>query len=71
MGGSSAPPAPPAVTIPPPIPAIQSPQGIAAGQTVATRAQSATGPAATVLTGANGLQQANQAPAATKTLLGS
>jgi hypothetical protein len=64
MGGT-----PPAVSIPPPIPAVQSPQGIKAGQDAATRAQSATGPAATIQTGPNGLS--SPATTGTKTLLGS
>jgi hypothetical protein len=67
MGGSA--PSPQAVTVPPPIPQVQSPQGIQAAKTTATRAQSAVGPAATIVTGPNGLTQ----PANTgqKTLLGS
>ena len=62
-------PTPPAVSVPPPIPAVQSPQGIKAGQDAATRAQSAVGPAATIQTGANGLS--TPASTGTKTLLGS
>lgn len=68
MGLMSAPSAP-AVTVPPPIPATQSPQGLQASQSTATRAQSATGPAATINTGPNGLAQ--PANTGTKTLLGS
>jgi hypothetical protein len=67
MGGSA--PTPPAVSVPPPIPAVQSPQGIQAGKTIQQRAQSATGPAATVETGPNGLTA--PATTGTKTLLGS
>jgi hypothetical protein len=68
MGGSSAPSAP-AVSVPPPIPTVQSPQGIQAAKTTQQRAQAATGPAATVVTGPNGLTQ--PANTGTKTLLGS
>lgn len=67
MGGSA--PTPPAVTVPPPIPAVQSPEGMQAAATTAKRAQSATGPAATIATGPNGLQ--SPASTGTKTLLGS
>jgi hypothetical protein len=67
MGGSA--PTPPAVTVPPPIPAVQSPAGIQAAKTATTRAQSATGPAATIATGPNGLT--SPASTGTKTLLGS
>lgn len=67
MGGSA--PTPPAVTVPPPIPVVQSPQGIEAGKTAVARAQSATGPAGTIQTGPNGLTQ--PANTGTKTLLGS
>lgn len=67
MGGSA--PSVPAVTVPPPIPATQSPQGIKAATTVQQRAQSAIGPAATIDTGANGLS--TPASTGTKTLLGS
>lgn len=66
MGGSA--PTPPAVTVPPPIPAVQSPQGIQAAKDTATRAQSAIGPAATINTGPNGLT--SPASTGTKTLLG-
>jgi hypothetical protein len=68
MGGSSAP-AAPAVTVPPPIPTVQTPAAIAAGTTAVTRAQSAIGPAATIQTGPNGLTA--PATTGTKTLLGS
>lgn len=64
LGGS-----PPSVSTPPPIPAVQSPQGIKVGQDTAARAQSATGPAATIQTGANGVT--TPASTGTKTLLGS
>jgi|HubBroStandDraft_4_1064222.scaffolds.fasta_scaffold15186_3 hypothetical protein len=69
MGGSSAPAAPPAVTIPPPIPAIQAPAGIQAATTTATRASNATGPQSMIDTGPNGLT--SPASTGTKTLLGS
>lgn len=67
--GSSSPPSAPSVTVPPPIPTVQSPQGIQAASDTAARAKAATGPAATITTGPNGLT----APAntGTKTLLGS
>lgn len=68
MGGSSAP-SVPAVTVPPPIPAIQSPAGIQAAKSTDQRAQNAVGPAATIQTGANGLT--SPATVGTKTLLGS
>jgi hypothetical protein len=64
MGGS-----PPAVSVPPPIPAVQSPQGIKAGQSAAQRAQQAIGPAATDVTGPAGVT--SPANTGTKTLLGS
>lgn len=67
--GSSSPPAAPAVTVPPPIPAIQAPAGIQAAKDTASRAQSATGAAATIQTGPTGL--ATPATTGTKTLLGS
>lgn len=67
MGGSA--PAVPAITVPPPIPAIQSPAGIQAANATQTRAQNAFGPAATIATGANGV--ATPATTGTKTLLGS
>jgi hypothetical protein len=67
MGGSA--PTPPAVTVPPPIPAIQSPSGAQAAASATTRAQNAVGPAATIETGANGLT--SPATTGTKTLLGS
>lgn len=67
MGGSA--PTPPAVTIPPPIPAIQSPAGAQAASTATSRAQGARGPASTIETGANGLT--SPATTGTKTLLGS
>ena len=67
MGGSA--PTPPAVTVPPPIPAVQAPAAIQAAKDTATRAQSAVGPAATIATGPNGLTQPAQT--GTKTLLGS
>lgn len=67
MGGSA--PTPPAVTVPPPIPTIQTPAAIQAGKSTATRAQSAVGPAATIDTGPNGLT--TPASTGTKTLLGS
>jgi hypothetical protein len=67
MGGSA--PKAPDVTVPPPIPVVQSPASIAAGKAVQGRAQNAMGPSAMIDTGPNGLQ----APATTsaKTLLGS
>lgn len=67
MGGSA--PAVPAVTVPPPIPAVQSPAGIQAANSTQTRAQNAFGPAATIQTGPNGLS--TPASTGTKTLLGS
>jgi hypothetical protein len=67
MGGSA--PSVPAVTVPPPIPTVQSPQGLQAANSTKTRAQSATGPAATINTGPNGLE--SPATTGTKTLLGS
>lgn len=67
MGGSA--PTPPSVTVPPPIPAIQSPQGAQAAASVTQRATSAVGPAATIQTGPNGLN--SPASTGTKTLLGS
>ncbi|CAJ0778874.1 MULTISPECIES: hypothetical protein [Ralstonia] len=68
MGGSSAP-SVPAVTVPPPIPQVQSPAGLKAASDTAARAQNAVGPAATIGTTPNG----TTAPATTgtKTLLGS
>lgn len=66
MGGS---PSVPAVTVPPPIPAVQSPAGIQASTTAQTRAQSAIGPQAMIDTGPNGLT--TPASTGTKTLLGS
>lgn len=66
--GSHAP-AVPAVTVPPPIPAIQSPQGAQAAASTTTRAQSAFGPSSTIDTGPNGLT--TPASTGTKTLLGS
>lgn len=68
MGMSGAP-AVPAVTVPPPIPAIQSPAGAQAMSATATRATNAFGPAATIDTGPNGLT--TPASTGTKTLLGS
>lgn len=67
MGGSA--PAVPTVTVPPPIPAIQSPVGAQAMSAVTTRAQSAVGPSATIATSPNGLS--TPATTGTKTLLGS
>lgn len=67
MGGSA--PSAPAVTVPPPIPTVQTPAQIKAATDTQTRAQNAIGPAATILTGANGLTQ--PATTGTKTLLGS
>lgn len=66
MGGSA--PTPPAVTVPPPIPAIQSPAGIQAASSATTRATNAMGPAGTIDTGPNGLT--SPATTGTKTLLG-
>jgi hypothetical protein len=68
MGMGSAP-SVPSVSVPPPIPAVQSPAGLAAGKATTTRATSATGPAATIDTGPNGLT--TPANTGTKTLLGS
>jgi hypothetical protein len=67
MGGSA--PSVPAVTVPPPIPAIQSPAGAQAMQSTTQRAQNAFGPSSTIDTGANGLT--TPASTGTKTLLGS
>ncbi|MGF6764044.1 hypothetical protein P3T24_004375 [Paraburkholderia sp. GAS33] len=67
MGGSA--PSVPAVTVPPPIPAVQSPAGIQAATTAQQRATNETGPAAMDLTGPNGLTA--PATTGTKTLLGS
>jgi hypothetical protein len=71
MGGHSSSAAPPAVTIPPPIPALQSPQGVAVGTAVAQRANGAFGTSATIApTGAQGVT--NPSPTtSSKTLLGS
>lgn len=59
----------PAVSIPPPIPAIQSPAGAQAMNSATTRAQNAIGPQDMVQTGPNGLS--SPATTGTKTLLGS
>lgn len=68
MGSSSAPSAP-AVSVPPPIPQVQSPAGIKAATTVTQRAQSALGPSSTIGTSATGLS--TPANTGLKTLLGS
>ncbi|CAJ0803076.1 hypothetical protein LMG18090_04386 [Ralstonia mannitolilytica] len=68
MGGSSAP-SVPAVTVPPPIPQVQSPAGLKAATDTATRAQNATGPSAMIGTSPNGATA--PATTGTKTLLGS
>ncbi len=67
MGGSA--PSVPAVSVPPPIPQVQSPAGIKAADTATTRAQSAVGPSATIGTSPTGLS--TPASTGTKTLLGS
>jgi len=66
MGGSA--PSAPAVSVPPPIPAIQSPQGIQAANIASMRATQASGPAAMQVTGPNGLS--SPATTSVKSLLG-
>lgn len=67
MGGSA--PTPPAVTVPPPIPTVQSPAQMKAASSTVQRATQASGPSSTIDTGPNGLS--SPASTGTKTLLGS